>query len=145
MVHQWTRMGQFIFLSQQCSASVSLAWPFPSEGIVLWPLALSSGAEVFNNHQRISFRWILITSIKVIDQWQPGVLTAPLPLSIIQIQHPPCLLPHCLSLANLVKVIFCCGYKEQTCFFLIDIIDPTFWIPVMIEIPGHYFLWQPIE
>lgn len=37
------------------SAAVSLAWPLPSEGISPWPVALTSGTEVFNNRRRILF------------------------------------------------------------------------------------------
>lgn len=108
IVHHWMQMGQFIFLSLKCSAIVSLAWPFSSEGIVLWPVEpRGSGTEVFNNCRRILFSWILITLIKGIDQWDSGVL---LPLclyqsSTIQLHYPLWIFMlythlHCLTLSH---------------------------------------------
>lgn len=124
IVHHCMQMGQFIFLSLRRSASVSLAWPFPSEGILLRPVALSSGTEVFNNCPRILFSWILITLIKGIDQWDPGVFTAPLSLSIIQLQYPPWLfrlyaLFHCLTPANILNVTVYNTCKGYICFYIL--------------------------
>ena len=77
IVHHWMQMEQFIFLSLWYSAGVSLAWPFPSEGIEVRPVVpRGSGTEVFNNCRRILFSWILITLIKGIDQRDPGVFIA---------------------------------------------------------------------